>query len=249
VIGSIPVVTPWSFAAGDGMGRMSRATGSPERGCAMDSGCEKPERTLAESVEAVIRSLSGDVVTLREVLCLIGREGMLIFCVFLTLPFMVPVSIPGVSTVFGLVILFIGAGIMTNRPPRLPDRLMQKAFPADKLRLALEKGAVWVQRLGRISRPSIPVLTHGVGMLRLNGLLLIAGALLLMAPFGLIPFSNTLPGLAILFLAVGMLQRDGRSIILGYITVVSTVLYFIFLLLGSLFLLYDLIKWIGQVTG
>ncbi len=35
-------------------------------------------------------------------------------------------------------------------------------------------------------------------MTRVNGLMLIAGALLLMAPFGLIPFSNTLPGLAIL---------------------------------------------------
>jgi hypothetical protein len=183
------------------------------------------------------------------VLPLIGREGMLIFCVFLTLPFMVPVSIPGVSTVFGLVILLIGVGIILNRPPWLPDRLMKKTFPAHKLRLALEKGAVWVHRLERISRPSIPFLTHGVWMARLNGLLLIAGALLLMAPFGLIPFSNTLPGLAILFLAVGMLQRDGRSIILGYMTLTATVFYFVFLLLGGLALLHGLIEWIRDACG
>ena len=210
----------------------------------MNSEREKTEMTLAESVDRVINSLSGDVVTLREILNLIGREGMLVFCIFLTLPFMVPVSIPGVSTVFGLVMGLIGVGIMTNRPPWLPDRLMRKKFPSDRLRLALEKGAVWIHRLGRISRPSIPVLTHGSGMARVNGLMLVVGALLLMAPFGLIPFSNTLPGLAILFLAIGVLQRDGRSVLLGYMTLVLTVLYFAFLLLGGLAVLQNMMEWI-----
>jgi len=71
-------------------------------------------------------------------------------------------------------------------------------------------------------------------MARVNGLVLITGALLLMAPFGLIPLSNTLPGLAILFLAIGVLQRDGRFVLLGYMTLVLTVLYFSFLLLGGI---------------
>jgi hypothetical protein len=200
---------------------------------------------LAESVEHVIEHLSGGEVTLREILSVIGREGMLVFCILLALPFMVPVSIPGVSTVFGLVMVLIGVGIMTDRQPWLPDRLMRKRFPADRLRLALEKSAIWIHRLGRISRPSIPVLTHGMGMARVNGLMLVASALLLMVPFSLIPFSNTLPGLAILFLAIGMLQRDGRSIVLGYTTIVLSALYFAFLLLGGIALLQGVIEWIG----
>ena len=208
-------------------------------------GRDRTDMALAESVEHVIEHLPGDAVTLREVLDVIGREGMLVFCIFLALPFMVPVSIPGVSTAFGLVMGLIGVGIMADRHPWLPDRLMRKRFPADRLRLALEKGSVWIHRLGRISRPSIPVLTHGMGMARVNGLMLIAGALLLMAPFGLIPFSNTLPGVAILFLAIGMLQRDGRSILLGYATIVLSALYFAFLLLGGIAVLQGVIDWIG----
>lgn len=199
------------------------------------------EMTAAESIEHVIKNLSGDVVTLREIINVIGREGMLVFCIFLTLPFMVPVSIPGISTLFGLAIGLIGLGIMTHRPPWLPDRLIRKKFPAHRLRLALEKGTIWIHRLERISRPSIPVLTHGSGMARINGLMLIAGALLLMAPFGLIPFSNTLPGLAILFLATGVLQRDGRSVLLGYMTLVLTALYFSFLLRGGIAFLQGMI--------
>ena len=199
------------------------------------------EMTAAESVEHVIKNLSGDVVTLREIINVIGHEGMLVFCIFLTLPFMVPVSIPGISTLFGLAIGLIGLGVMTHRPPWLPDRLIRKKFPAHRLRLALEKGTIWIHRLERISRPSIPVLTHGSGMARINGLMLIAGALLLMAPFGLIPFSNTLPGLAILFLATGVLQRDGRSVLLGYMTLVLTALYFSFLLRGGIAFLQGMI--------
>jgi hypothetical protein len=200
------------------------------------------EMTAAESVEHVIKNLSGDVVTLREIINVIGHEGMLVFCIFLTLPFMVPVSIPGISTLFGLAIGLIGLGVMTHRPPWLPDRLIRKKFPAHRLRLALEKGTIWIHRLERISRPSIPVLTHGSGMARINGLMLIAGALLLMAPFGLIPFSNTLPGLAILFLATGVLQRDGRSVLLGYMTLVLTALYFSFLLRGGIAFLQGVIE-------
>ena len=117
-------------------------------------GRDRTDMALAESVEHVIEHLPGDAVTLREVLDVIGREGMLVFCIFLALPFMVPVSIPGVSTAFGLVMGLIGVGIMADRHPWLPDPLMRKRFPADRLRLALEKGSVWIHRLGRISRPS-----------------------------------------------------------------------------------------------
>jgi hypothetical protein len=203
---------------------------------------KKIEIMPSESVKYVIKNLSGDMVTFRDIINVIGRDGMLVFCILLTLPFMVPVSIPGVSTLFGLVIGLIGAGIMTQRPPWLPDRLLRKKFPADRLRLALENGSVWIHRLERISRPSISVLTYGLGMARVNGLMLIAGALLLMAPFGLIPFSNTLPGLAILFLANGVLQRDGRSVLLGYMTLVLTSLYFAFLLLGGIAVLQGVIE-------
>jgi hypothetical protein len=67
---------------------------------------------------------------------------------------------------------------------------------------------------------------------RINGLALIAGGVLLLFPLSFIPFSNTLPGVAILLLAIGMLQRDGYFIIGGYALLIATVIYF-----GGLFIL------------
>ena len=63
-------------------------------------------------------------------------------------------------------------------------------------------------------------------MNRINGLVLMGAGVLLMAPLGLIPFSNTLPGVAILLLAAGISQRDGLVVVAGYVMVVLTIVYF-----------------------
>lgn len=54
-----------------------------------------------------------------------------------------------------------------------------------------------------------------------------------MAPFGLIPFSNTLPALALLFFAIGFLQRDGLFVVLGHAANLVTVIYFSVLIVGG----------------
>lgn len=189
-----------------------------------------PEKSLGETLHDTIKAITKDHISLRELLELIGEQGLLVFCMFLTIPFLLPVSIPGVSTVFGLVITLIGIGVALNRVPWLPGRLMNRTIERVHLVPALERGAKLFDRLDKLVRPRWLALTHGATVNRMNGFLLVGCALLLMAPFGLIPFSNTLPAVAILCLAVGMLQRDGIFVILGYLTMLATTIYF-----GSLF--------------
>jgi len=89
-----------------------------------------------------------------------------------------------------------------------------------------------VSRIDRWVRPRALSLTSGP-MLRLNGLTLIFAGLLLMAPFGFVPFSNTAPAIGILFLTIGMLQRDGLFVALGYLGTLLTVVYFSVLIYGA----------------
>lgn len=51
-----------------------------------------------------------------------------------------------------------------------------------------------------------------------------------MALFGFVPFSNTLPDVTLIFLSMGMMQRDGGSIVPGYAAHVGTIIYFSFLI-------------------
>jgi hypothetical protein len=202
------------------------------------------EQTLREKFAGMIETMPAESITLLDVLDQLGRKGVLIFVAFLTLPFMVPVSIPGVSTFFGSLILLIGYGVMQNRQPWLPERIMKRSFPVDKIRVILQKGTVWLDRLERISRPRLSKLSQGAVMARVNGFMLVIGALLLMVPFGLVPLTNFLPGLAILFISVGILQRDGVCLLLGYIINLVTAIYFTQLIKGGAFLMHAAIEMI-----
>jgi hypothetical protein len=177
---------------------------------------------LSETADAV----RGKTISLRDLLEQIGEQGLLLFCIILTLPFMLPVSIPGVSTVIGAVIILVGIGVTMNRIPWLPERLMSRTFEGEQLIPALEKGVELFGKVESFLKPRLTVLSEGSMMNTINGLVLTFAAVLLIFPFGLIPFSNTLPALAILFLAVGIAQRDGVFILLGYIMTIATVIYF-----------------------
>ena len=189
--------------------------------------------SLSRVLTGAATSLKGETTSVRELLGLIGEQGMLMLCIFLTIPFLVPVSIPGVSTVFGLLVILIGVGVALNRVPWLPNRLIDRRFPTRKLCPALEQGAKILQRLERFLHPRWGALTRSAAMNRFNGAMIVLAGLLLMAPFGLIPFSNTLPALAALFLAAGMVERDGLFVFLGYLSIVATIVYFGVLIAGA----------------
>lgn len=189
---------------------------------------------LGEQLASIIEQLPEDSLTLGELLDVFGDEGLLLLTILLTIVFLIPVSIPGVSTVFGGAILLIGVSRLVGRPLWLPRRLREKALPAAKMRPALTGGMSWVRRLERISRPHrLAGLVDGRVANLFNNLAFILAALLLMAPFGFVPFSNTLPGVALLFYGIGLIQRDGVAIVLGHAANILTIIYFGILIGGG----------------
>ena len=182
--------------------------------------------SLFGALNRAIDQIDGETITLRRLLVLVGEHGLLFLCALLTIPFLIPVSIPGVSTVFGPAIVLISIGITMNRVPWLPDRIMDRELDAASLTGILRRGANVVAKVEAYIRPRYQSLTQGPVAARVNGLALIFAGILLMAPLGLVPFSNTLPAFAILLLAVGMAQRDGLVVLAGYAMIVATVIYF-----------------------
>jgi len=181
--------------------------------------------TLSATLTEAIDGIQGETVTLRELMTAIGEQGLLVLCALFTLPFLFPVSIPGVSTVFGAAIILLGVAITLNRMPWLPKKILDRPLEAAKLVPVMRKGAGIVSRIDAWVRPRALHLTAGK-MTFVNGCVLIFAAGLLMAPFGLIPFSNTAPAIGILLLTIGMAQRDGLFVLLGYLGTVLTVVYF-----------------------
>lgn len=186
-----------------------------------------PDLSLGEQLQGLIDQFPDDGVSLGGLLDVFGDEGLLLLTAMMVLVFLVPVSIPGVSTVFGAAILMVGVSRLTGRPLWLPRRLRERTLPGSRVRAALAAGLKWVKRFERISRPHrLRRLAEQRGWLVVGNLAFISAALLLMAPLSLLPFSNTLPALALLFYSIGFIQRDGGAVLAGHVAQIVSIVYF-----------------------
>ncbi len=196
-----------------------------------DAPLQDTQKSFAATLEDAAALLDGEqTVTVRQMLKLVGEQGLLILCMILMLPFLLPISVPGVSTVFSIVVILVGISVTTNWL-WLPERIMNRHIDAKSMSSSMRSGAKTFARIDNIIRPRLLWLTHTGTMNRVNGLMLIFGGILLIFPLAIVPFSNTLPGWAILLLAAGIVQRDGLMVVLGYVLTVLSVIYF-----GGLFL-------------
>lgn len=184
-----------------------------------------PETSLSDAFERAARELRGERITVRELLALIGEQGLLLFCAFLAIPFLLPVAIPGTSTVFGLLMILIGLGVATDSLPLVPRRLMEHPLEASHVLPALQKGAAVFRRFERLVRPRALAMTRGRVANFVNGLVIVLAALVLMLPLPFVPFTNTIPALAVVLLCIGMVERDGIVIVLGYLATCAAALY------------------------
>jgi len=185
------------------------------------------ELSLGEQLRGIVDRLPEDGVSLGSLLDVFGDEGLLMLTALMVLVFLVPVSIPGVSTVFGAAITMVGVSRLTGRPLWLPKRLRERELPGKRVRTALEGGLSWVRRLEKISRPHrLRQLTEQRGWAMIGDLAFISAALLLMAPLSFLPFSNTLPGVALLLYSIGFIQRDGGAVLAGHLVQLTSIIYF-----------------------
>jgi hypothetical protein len=203
-------------------GNIPAATGRQAEMCS-------PGQVIEQRVSTVlfemIRTMPAEGLTLRGILERLGDRGLLMLCMVLTIPFLLPVSIPGSSIPFGVLIALIAVGLVTHRAPWLPDRLMNRRLTGGHVVPMLEKGVRLFARLERLIHPRLLPLTHGPTVGRFNGILIGLTGLLMMAPLPL-PLSNTLPAYGVLFLALGSVERDGHVVLAGYLMVLLTVGYF-----------------------
>ena len=184
-----------------------------------------PEVRLSEALATTRRAIEGHQVTLRELLLLVGEQGLLVFCAILAMPFLLPVSLPFMSTALGVPMLLIGYAVTMNRVPWLPDRVLDHALPSATVQHTLERAVRTFDRFEHLVRPRMLGLTATPGVNTVHGIALVIAVIALMAPLPLIPLANTLPAIGVLLLCLGMAERDGALLLLGHLVTLVSVLY------------------------
>jgi hypothetical protein len=79
----------------------------------------EPRRLSADLADLLVRA-EGRSLTLGQLEDILQGRGFALFILLLSLPFVFPIAIPGLSVPFGLVILFMGMRIALGRKPSLP---------------------------------------------------------------------------------------------------------------------------------
>lgn len=200
---------------------------------------------LSEEI-GLLRARSEDrALTLREVIYVLRGRAYLLLVLLLALPFLTPLPLPGLSTPFGLAIAAVAFRLTLGQRPWLPKSLQRKQLPAGFFAKLFRVAERIIRFLEKFLRPRWAAFTGTALLLRLHALVMLIAAVALLLPLP-IPFTNSFPAWAIVLIAGGLLERDGRAILLGYLVFVAGVLYFVFLGEATAQLVHALWDWLRR---
>lgn len=186
-----------------------------------------PACRLSSDLRELLAETAGRSLTLGELENILQGRGFGMFLLLLALPFTFPIAIPGLSVPFGIVIMFIGLRVALGRKPSLPGFILRREIPHAVLEKVVNVGLKLSTKLEKIVKPRMHFLQRWPGMINLIGLGIASGGLLLSLPLPpLIPFSNTIPAFAVLFLTAGMIERDGLLVLVGHCVNIAAWIYF-----------------------
>jgi hypothetical protein len=154
--------------------------------------------------------------------------------IVLGLPFCLPIPLPGLSVVFGVVLVFVGLRIAFGHRPWLPRWLLNRPLKQESLLGLARALARFEKRTSKMLRPRLVILCRDPRIHRLNGILVALMGVLLALPLP-IPFTNIPAAIPILLIGLGMLEDDGLFVVFGYATA-----FFAFGIFAALF-------WFGGV--
>lgn len=183
---------------------------------------------LSQSLARILESRGeGQPLTANLLIERTQGRGLYLVMIILCLPFTVPVSVPGLSTILGGVIAIIAARMAVGKKPHLPRSLGERQLPA-AIQKRIVGGSVRLLRwLEKLVRPRRTRWLAWRAARFVNALLIVFLALLLALPIPpIIPFTNSFPGYAIIFLSMSMMEEDGVMIWIGYAMAIATVIYF-----------------------
>lgn len=165
--------------------------------------------------------------TLGEALDSLDEAGYAFIAIILALPFLQPVPLGPLTVIGGLAFGMLGWQLLRgHESPMLPQKVRAVEFSEKTWRVLV---AVCLKILGfcrKFTKPRHTSLVSGRRGQKIGGFVLLASGILMAIPFGVLPFNNVLPALAILFYGIGELEEDGWMVYIAFFWLAVTVIYF-----------------------
>ena len=181
---------------------------------------------ISDALRRLLREADGRPLTIREMVKILHGRGLQFVVILLCLPFLAPVSIPGISIPFGLAIALSGLRIAFGHRPWLPEFILNRRISYSVLERMVHFGCVIYEKVEKVIRPRLAILLDGRVMSMLIGSAIALSGVFLSLPIPPpFPLTNTIPGFAIICLSLGLMERDGGLILCGYVLTLIAAVY------------------------
>lgn len=178
----------------------------------------------SKKLDEIQEELPDENISLKELINVMSGEGLQFMIIILIAPFLIPASIPGSSTPFGILIILLEIAYLNNKSLYIPDFIGKYEISKENV---LKLFDIIKKALGYVEKISKPrgKLSSKKYVLKINAVVNILLAFLLFLPLP-IPFTDFIPATSMLLLAVSTLEHDSYLMILGYVAAILTVIYF-----------------------
>lgn len=182
---------------------------------------------LSKTLAKLSESFAEHEVTMGEVMEELGPQASALLIVFISLPFCAPVAIPGTSTPSGLISAWLAGRFALGLSPWLPKRLLKWRLSPKFFSKAFKFAAKFVGWLEKRIRPRWSWVVATQVQMRIHAAAVVIAAFLLALPMPPIPpLTNTIPALAVVTMMLGLIERDGLAVLIGWLLTVVAMGYF-----------------------
>jgi hypothetical protein len=168
-----------------------------------------------------LAAAAGPRVRLRDLVNALGDRAFGLLILVFALPNAVGLgTIPGLSTVFGVPQMFIAAQMALGwHKPWLPDWVLEQSLDRGDFRKVVDKSTPYLQRAEKLLLPRWAFMSSYFAE-RLLGIVFLVMATIVALP---IPGGNWPPAVAMAFISIGLVERDGLYIVIGLVVAVIAV--------------------------
>jgi hypothetical protein len=170
-------------------------------------------RGLSELLAEHARTVSSERVSLADIADFLGTRSIGAWLLLLALPMVLPVPAPGISVLFGVPLMIISVQLtLGGRRAWLPAFILRRSLARADYVVLVARMQPAVERFERVVRPRALWLVNDWAKIPIGLICLVLAAIITLP----IPLGHVAPGTAICLLALGLMERDGVVIAVGF---------------------------------
>lgn len=175
---------------------------------------------LSELLRQIAEDPGRERISLEDLLVVMKARAFGALLLVFAFPNILP-SPPGLAGVLGLPLLFLASQMMLGQSPWLPRFIAKRSLPRGTFQAMVTRATPWLHRAERLLRVRLQPLASAPAQRVLGGFVLILAVALALP----IPFANMAPAVAICIIGLGILERDGLSVLVGAIAGLAALTY------------------------